>query len=228
VGEARPEGVVNKPQPAGSGRVRYSAAEDRAEVRRLREADWKLFRELRLAMLADTPLAYTETLEQSRTFDEQEWRSRARRGQAGGSAATFVAADEDGGLVATMGGVLEAVRSALLVSVFVRPEYRASGLADRLLDEVLRWAREEAGARRIRLLVHEENPRAIAFYARSGFRPTGRTEPYPLDPEAREVELAMGLDASPGTAARSSRADTDRFRSRPAFGRARDPQERPR
>src|SRR4051794_13330969 len=202
--------------------------EPAVQVRRVHEEDWEQARDLRLAMLVDTPIAFTETVEQSRSFDEREWRRRARRGQSGTACATFAAVAEDGRWVGTMGGVLEAVRSALLVSVFVRPEARGTRVADLLLDAVLGWSRDEAGADRIRLLVHEENPRAAAFYARRGFVPTGRTEAYPLDRTAREVEMAMRLDAPEGTSARASGPDTDRLRSRPASGRARDPQERPR
>ncbi|NHC46219.1 GNAT family N-acetyltransferase [Motilibacter sp. K478] len=146
-------------------------------------------------MLADTPLAFTETIEQTRRFDEREWRRRARRGSAGTSIATYAAVGPGGDWLGTMGGVLERPGRALLVSVFVVPERRGGPVADLLLRTVLRWARDEAGADRIRLLVHEANPRAAAFYARHGFTATGRTEPYPLDPAAREIEMdrALGL-----------------------------------
>ncbi|NHC13777.1 GNAT family N-acetyltransferase [Motilibacter sp. E257] len=169
-------------------------------------------------MLADTPLAFTETLEQSRAFDEREWRRRARRGSAGRGVATFAARDAAGRWVGTMGGVIESAGQALLVSVFVVPEHRGGGVADLLLDEVLRWAHVEAGATRIRLLVHEANPRAAAFYARQGFVRTGRTEAYPLDPTAREVEMARPLGAGTDPFTGPSTRPSARPSARPAMG----------
>ena len=220
----------------------------RARVVRVREDDWARYRQLRLSMLADTPIAFTETLQASQAIDEGEWRRRARRGSAGPGAATFAAVDVDGQWVGTMGGVLERVGHALLVSVFVAPSHRGGDVADLLLGVVLRWAREEAGAHRIRLLVHEANPRATAFYARHGFTRTGRTEAYPLDPSALEIEMARPLPApGPGDVADGSRGDVrvatsesaqgwwaiptedaDSVRSQPAHGRAGETQERPR
>ncbi|MER5641688.1 GNAT family N-acetyltransferase [Kitasatospora sp. NPDC002227] len=46
---------------------------------------------------------------------------------------------------------------------------------------------------RMLLEVHETNARAIAFYTRRGFRRTGRTHPYPLDPGTREIEMDRPL-----------------------------------
>ncbi|MFF7778203.1 GNAT family N-acetyltransferase [Streptomyces tanashiensis] len=62
-----------------------------------------------------------------------------------------------------------------------------------MLDEIVRWAHEETTAERLVLLVHEDNHRAIAFYRRSGFVPTGYEEPYPLNDSQREVEMAHPL-----------------------------------
>jgi ribosomal protein S18 acetylase RimI-like enzyme len=55
--------------------------------------------------------------------------------------------------------------------------------------EILRWAREEAGAARVRLFVMETNDRAAAFYRRVGFVPTGATMAYPPNPALTEHEM---------------------------------------
>ena len=60
-----------------------------------------------------------------------------------------------------------------------------------LLDAVLVWAREHGDA--LRLEVHEENARAIAAYERRGFRRTGVSRPYNLDPRALEIEMSIPL-----------------------------------
>lgn len=43
--------------------------------------------------------------------------------------------------------------------------------------------------RMLYLHVHEENPRALAFYERSGYRLTGKVEQYALNPRQRELEM---------------------------------------
>jgi ribosomal protein S18 acetylase RimI-like enzyme len=78
-----------------------------------------------------------------------------------------------------------------LVSVYVAPEHRGSGLARRMVDEVCRWARDEAGADRVRLYVHEDNARARSFYRRYGFVETGGSMPYELDPAKLEIEMEL-------------------------------------
>lgn len=66
---------------------------------------------------------------------------------------------------------------AQLVGVFVRPEYRGVGLTERLFAAAMEWAwsLEEPRVNRVRLFVHENNPRAQGFYRKIGFVPTGVT-----------------------------------------------------
>ena len=61
-------------------------------VRRTSAADWQSVRALRLEMLADTPLAYGETMATALSRQEPEWRVRAARGDGPGT--TAVAAIE--------------------------------------------------------------------------------------------------------------------------------------
>ncbi|MEU6238472.1 GNAT family N-acetyltransferase, partial [Kitasatospora sp. NPDC047058] len=44
------------------------------------------------------------------------------------------------------------------------------------------FARDNSGAAWLTLGVHEDNPRARAFYRRLGFADTGKVVPYMLDP----------------------------------------------
>ncbi|HEU4674477.1 MAG TPA: N-acetyltransferase [Motilibacteraceae bacterium] len=178
-----------------TGRADDVRADD-VVVRQVRPEDWAKLRDLRLEMLADTPLAYLETLADARTKPEADWRQRARRGAGlmpGHPTATFVAEGSGGCWLGQMAGYVDAPGSAMLVAVYVAPSVRgrAAGVADALLDAVVAWARQHAGT--LRLLVHEDNARARAFYLRRGFTETGRTEPYELDPSAREIEMALLL-----------------------------------
>lgn len=60
-------------------------------VRHTTGADWREYRDLRLEMLADTPLAFAETLANAQRWNEAEWRMRSARGEA--SDQILVAAD---------------------------------------------------------------------------------------------------------------------------------------
>lgn len=158
------------------------------QIRSVTPDDWQRIRDLRLRMIADTPLAYLETAEAARAVTEAGWRARGERGQAP-HGLSIVAIDEAGTWVGAMGGFVHEEHGPLLVGVFVAPEVRGRrhGVADALLARVQEWARGEGTT--LTLAVHEDNPRAIAFYERHGFRPTGATEEYPLPPHGLEIVM---------------------------------------
>jgi ribosomal protein S18 acetylase RimI-like enzyme len=169
---------------------------DELTIRTTTEDDWREVRALRLAMLEDTPIAYGEHRADAERYDEAEWRSRGRRGQDPGGT-SFVAIDARGEWVGMMNGyVPDAATGPLLVGVYVAPTHRGrdAGVADALLDAVERWAAEYGTT--LRLHVHEDNARALAFYERRGFRRTGHTEPYELDPRRAEIEMVEQLDGA--------------------------------
>lgn len=163
-------------------------------IRRVTPAEWREYREIRLRMLADTPMAYGETVASASTLPDDEWRRRAERGEEPGNV-TLVAVDDAGVWVGMMRGQVSAEHGPMLAGVFVDPSVRgsASGVADALLDGIVSWAGAEGTT--LALEVHAENERAIRFYARRGFAATGRTQPFPLPPYGHEIEMRMELDA---------------------------------
>jgi GNAT superfamily N-acetyltransferase len=176
----------------GPGRYRRAMTSP-ARVRAVTPDDWRLLRTLRLEMLADTPLAYLETLATAEVLPDVEWQARARRNAAPGSA-SFAAEDEDGRWIGTM-TVFRRDDVAYLVSVYVTPARRGreAGVTDALLDRVIEWARAQNGVTELRLEVHEQNPRATAYYRRRGFEMTGRSTPYALDRSQLDLEMSLPL-----------------------------------
>ncbi len=59
-----------------------------------------------------------------------------------------------------------------------------------LFDAGLEWAWAQ-GAERVRLLVHEDNARALRAYRKAGFTETGVTTTLGPDAGERELELAV-------------------------------------
>lgn len=178
-------------------------------IRPVRADEWQLVKELRLAAVQDpaAPVAFLETYEQAVERSDDFWRERTVGGsEAGdGGARQFIAEAPDGSWAGTVTVLIErpdgevrfgeaaAVHQAHVVGVFVRPEARGRGLAEELFRAGTDWAWSlgEPLIERVRLYVHEDNPRAAALYRRIGFVPTGESVAMPGDPTAREVEYAV-------------------------------------
>ncbi|MEV5982731.1 GNAT family N-acetyltransferase [Streptomyces sp. NPDC052114] len=174
-------------------------------VRAVRAEEWPQVRELRLAALRDpaAPVAFLETYEDAAARPDSFWQERASGASRGLSVRQFVAEGphgvwagsvtvlvEEAGAEDVFGGVIEQ-RQAHLVGVFVRPEHRGGGATDALFGAAVEWAWSLAGLERVRLYVHEGNPRAQAFYRRFGFVRSGEAVPVPGDPSAREYEMVL-------------------------------------
>ncbi|WP_328467427.1 GNAT family N-acetyltransferase [Streptomyces sp. NBC_00448] len=170
------------------------------EIRPVLPAEWRQSRELRLAALQDelAPVAFARTYAEEAAMTEDRWRQRA----SGAGSQQFVAVATEGGDGESDGGDRTAERwvgMAVVVverpdylsvnAVYLVPETRGHGVADRLFATALEWAWQRAD--RVHLWVHEKNPRAEAFYRRLGFERTGRTMRSPLDPSFTEYELAL-------------------------------------
>lgn len=65
-----------------------------------------------------------------------------------------------------------------LAMLTVRPDHQGRGLGDRLIAEVEARARA-AGCTAVEMTVIHLRETLIAFYGRRGYRPTGRTKPFP-------------------------------------------------
>jgi GNAT superfamily N-acetyltransferase len=168
------------------------SAPDPVMLRRIRVDDWALQRSLRLEMLADTPIAYLESLHQAEARPDTEWMARVVERVASGSSAQWVL-DAGGRLVGTMSCVLDETGRVQVVAVYLTPAYRGRGLLGRMLAEVACWARER-GVTTLALEVAKENERAVEAYRRMGFVPTGHTHRHPLYPEITEMEMTRPVD----------------------------------
>jgi ribosomal protein S18 acetylase RimI-like enzyme len=166
-----------------------------AKVRRVRPEEWQVYRQVRLAALAEAPGAFMSTLEREQGFGEDIWRQRL----GSISAATFIAW-RDGKPTGTATGKIDdptdeyAVPGAWqLVGMWVDPRSRGMGVADELVQTVAGHARAE-GAVSLVLWVTEVNDRARAFYKRMGFVPTGARQPVrPDEPDHWEEQMIRQL-----------------------------------
>lgn len=144
-------------------------------IRPIRADDLSTYKSLRLEALEAHPEAYGSDYADQAGDPDSVWMGRIQSSLEGKWSRIFLA--EDAG---EMAGLLAAYRekgakvchSATLVSVYVRPQWRGRGLADRMVQEAISWA-ESVGVRILRLTVVTSNTRAIRCYHRCGFRVCG-------------------------------------------------------
>lgn len=139
--------------------------------------DWRIWRDVRLASLADAPYAFGSSLALEQQFDEAAWRARLSNGMA---AVAFVGEDAVGTIA---GYVPEDGNDPTLVAAWVHAGARGRGVGDALVAEMLRWSRER-GHERVYLRVADGNHAARKLFLRNGFTPTGVRMPLESDPSA--------------------------------------------
>ncbi|MEU7132999.1 N-acetyltransferase [Streptomyces sp. NPDC046261] len=176
-------------------------------IRQVRVDEWLAAKELRLAALRDpvAPIAFLETYERAQGQPDTFWKDRTARGAAGSPhGCQFVAEAPTGDLAGTVTVLVEEPgtedftgerveqRQAHLVAVFVRKEHRGGVVAQALLDAAVNWSVARPGVSRLRLLVHEDNGRAAAFYRKAGFEHTRRVG----DHDEMEYRPAVAVSAS--------------------------------
>ncbi|MBP2338680.1 ribosomal protein S18 acetylase RimI-like enzyme [Saccharothrix coeruleofusca] len=131
------------------------------EVRALEVADWRLWRDLRLAALRDAPEAFGSSLADWQDAGERRWRERLT--------GSYNAVARLGGEPVGMVSGMPDDEHVELISLWVAPSARGRGVGDALVDSVVRWA----APRRVVLRVAEGNRHALALYLRHGFVESG-------------------------------------------------------
>lgn len=154
------------------------------KVTRLTSREWRVFKSVRLAALADAPSAFGTTLADAKGWTDKDWQEKL-------SARAQFVVDVQGIPVGTAAGIDsdEDPHAAELISMWVGPASRGHGIGDLLVAAVLGWARER-GHQRVQLWVSTGNHAAERLYARHGFARTG-TERAMSREDARRREFSM-------------------------------------
>ncbi|WP_433401053.1 GNAT family N-acetyltransferase [Streptomyces sp. CA-146814] len=176
-------------------------------MRAVRAEEWPQARRLRLEALRDpaAPVAFQDSYEAAVERPDGFWQDRTAAAAEGWDVRQFVAESPEGEWVGTVTVLVErpgdevrfgeapAVDQGHLVGVFVRPEVRGSGVADALFRVAVDWCWSLSAPRleRVRLYVHEDNPRAAAFYRRFGFVPSGQRIPVSAERPEWELEYVI-------------------------------------
>lgn len=152
-----------------------------------------VFRDVRLRALQDAPTAFSSTHARESAIADDEWIKRSVRWSSDG-AIGYIAFDGDYscGLVACYAHQENPLRGHV-ISMWVDPAYRRTGVGRMLIDALIEWAGDRK-MRELNLMVTSVNESAIRFYQRIGFGKTGNKGPYPNDPSIEEFEMVLPLE----------------------------------
>ncbi|MEU7762351.1 GNAT family N-acetyltransferase [Micromonospora aurantiaca (nom. illeg.)] len=158
-------------------------------VHRVRPTDAARMRALRLEMLADSPLAFLETVAEAAALPHTEFAARVAAVSRGDHNAQFVA-DPGGRLVGHGGGIAapDEPGLTLVYAVYVTPARRGTGLLAALVDEVAAWSRA-CGRPELMMEVVVGNDRAYRAYQKLGFVDTGVRMPHPRITGLHELQM---------------------------------------
>jgi GNAT superfamily N-acetyltransferase len=144
-------------------------------------------REIRLLALRDEPDAYGSTYEESRRYPRSQWVQMATEWNY------YLARSNADVVGMASGGLFPPFPAARwLYGMFVRAEYRGTGVALELVRAVATWTRA-ADVSTLGLHVTTTVTRAAGFYTKIGFEPVGDPEPMIRDPSLRLQTMTTDL-----------------------------------
>jgi len=154
-------------------------------IRRVKQEDGTLLREIAIRMYSDSPDAFSETLAKAKQRTAEEWDSRAEWLADSPDVIGLVAYDDNRPCGFVMGLVGSFVNGSMdwqcrdsvtIARTWVDPKARRKSIGSALTDTVRDWACEK-GVEQVELQVTENNEAAKSFYRHLGFTDTGRREP---------------------------------------------------
>ena len=152
------------------------------DITRIGPDDWERFRTVRLASLSESPAAFGSR--HADWVDAAAGRWRARLTQV----PLTLLAQEGTQVMGVVSGQPVGEAWVELISMWVAPAARGSGVAARLIDAVAHWAAEQG--RGTYLMVRSDNTRARKAYERAGFVDTGVPPDSPAgEPPEHRMEL---------------------------------------
>jgi diamine N-acetyltransferase len=174
-------------------------------IRRATRADASLLAELAARTFAETYAAYNDPDDMAAHLTAK-YSETTQREELADPAATYLLAELEGRPVGFAYVVADRSPGAILMNApvelvrfYVVSDWHGRGVAQRLMDACVAEARRRGG-RTLWLAVWQENPRAIAFYRKAGFRLVGTTT-FRLGSQVQDDDvMAMTLEPAGETA----------------------------
>ena len=134
-------------------------------VRELVPDEWELYRDIRLESLLSDPAAFTSKYEDAVLLGEEVWPERIANG-------SMIFAVREGRAVGMVGAIPDE-NAMRIVSMFVSPSFRGSGVGRRLMETMIARIGDGVAV----LDVNPEQVAAYRLYQSLGFVPHG-TSPF--------------------------------------------------
>ena len=153
----------------------------------LGDNDWRLWRQLQLEALAESPCAFSSKLGDWQGEGDSEARWRARLSTV---SLNIVAEIDEIAIGMVSATAPNSEGTVELLSMWVGPPARGQGVGDALVRAVIQWAQEQQACRVV-LAVFESNRHALGVYLRHQFTDCGDIS---TDPAVAVRERQMVLD----------------------------------
>jgi GNAT superfamily N-acetyltransferase len=162
-------------------------------VRKFAPDEWRLYRDVRLRALEESPSAFGSTYAHEVQRADDHWVERLARGATSARDLPLIAEVDGEPAGLAWARVDEDVPALVhLYQMWVAPGRRKQGVGRALLNAAVSWARA-TGADTLALDVTIGNDAAHGLYERAGFTPVG--DPKPLRPgslvQSRSMHLSL-------------------------------------
>jgi ribosomal protein S18 acetylase RimI-like enzyme len=181
-----------------------------AVVRQLTPDQWSELRDIRLTALADSPQMFLSTFDREKGYLRPKWENEFKRGD-------WYAGYAGDRPICMVGVTKEADTppyECFIEYMWVAPQYRGSGVARSLLEEVLSDLRE-TGYKTVFLWILDGNNIAAHLYERLGFDWTGRVQQLTDRPGRTEHQMSLNLKRASGLPNPFSWPERGRRRTQP-------------
>ncbi len=144
-------------------------------IRRVQNDEAQLYKQLRLAALADSPHAFCATLAEALLRSNESWQEQTSSSASESDRATFLAFKDNSpiGLAAIYRNI-EFPNTGDLIQVWLHPAHRGTGIAQSLINTLLVWARDNS-FENIQTEVLNSNEGLLPFYENLGFLKIGKS-----------------------------------------------------
>lgn len=143
-------------------------------IKQLTAEDWKIWKELRLEALKNSPESFGSSYEEESNWHDLDFQNSLTKSDIFG---VFV----DDSLVSCAGfyclTLAKTKHRGVIWGMYTRPEYRGQGIAGALIQTIIRHAKSHVA--QLHLTCVTSNLGAVAFYREHGFKTYG-TEPRAL------------------------------------------------
>lgn len=166
---------------------------DTIVIREFRADEWRLYQDIRLRSLADSPDSFGSTYAESTKLPDEHWENRLKSGVESENDLPLVATIQSKPAGLAWGRIEDTMPEvAHLYQVWVAPQHRSKGIGGKLVEAVIAWAKAR-NARYLDLGVTTLNTSAVNLYLRYGFKRVGNPKKLRHGSDLHGQEMRLNL-----------------------------------